>query len=77
MVHAQHAGGWAGLVLFTATWFVVASGLEAVIALGIAGSGRRIGSRGQAGFTAVSAALFLVLAGSLLAQDVLPHVLRA
>jgi threonine/homoserine/homoserine lactone efflux protein len=77
MVHAQHAGGWTGLVLFTITWFVVASGLEAVIAFGIAGSGRRIGSRGQAGFTALSAALFLILAGNLLVQDVLPHVLPA
>jgi threonine/homoserine/homoserine lactone efflux protein len=70
MVRAHEAGGWAGLVLFTVTWFVVASGLEAVIAFAVARSGRRIGNRGQAIFTAVSAVLFLGLAGLLLAKDV-------
>jgi threonine/homoserine/homoserine lactone efflux protein len=70
MVRAQEAGGWVGLVLFTVIWFVVASGLEAVIAFVVARSGHRIGHRGQAVFTAVSAVLFLGLAGLLLAKDV-------
>lgn len=74
MVRAQHLGGWTGLLLFTITLFVVASGTEALIALVIAGSGRRIGPRGQAAFTAVSAVLFVGLAGTLLVRNVLvPH----
>lgn len=72
MLAAQRSAGPAGLVLFTATWFLVASGLEAVIALAVARSGRRVGARGQAGFTAVSAVAFLGLAVTLLARDVLP-----
>jgi threonine/homoserine/homoserine lactone efflux protein len=72
MLAAQRSAGPAGLVLFTATWFVVASGLEAVIALAVARSGRRVGARGQAWFTAVSAVAFLGLAVTLLARDVLP-----
>jgi hypothetical protein len=62
------------MVLFCATWFLVASGLEAVIALGVARSGRRVGTRGQAWFTAVSAAAFLCLAVTLVARDVLPRL---
>jgi threonine/homoserine/homoserine lactone efflux protein len=72
MLAAQRSAGPAGLVLFTATWFLVASGLEAVIALAVARSGRRVGARGQAWFTAVSAVAFLGLAVTLLARDVLP-----
>jgi threonine/homoserine/homoserine lactone efflux protein len=72
MLAAQRSAGPAGLVLFTATWFLVASGLEAVIALAVARSGRRVGARGQAWFTAVSAVAFLGLAVTLLARGVLP-----
>jgi threonine/homoserine/homoserine lactone efflux protein len=72
MLAAQRVGGLAGLALFTATWFLVASGLEAVIALAVARSRRLVGPRGQAGFTAVSAAAFLGLALTLVARDVLP-----
>jgi threonine/homoserine/homoserine lactone efflux protein len=72
MLAAQRAGGAAGVVLFCATWFLVASGLEAVIALAVARSGRRVGARGQAWFTAVSAVAFLCLAATLVARDVLP-----
>jgi threonine/homoserine/homoserine lactone efflux protein len=74
MLAAQRAGGPAGLVLFTATWFLVASGLEAVIALAVARSGRLVGPRGLACFTAVSAAAFLGLALTLVARDVLPRL---
>jgi threonine/homoserine/homoserine lactone efflux protein len=74
MLAAQQAAGPAGLALFTATWFLVASGLEAVIALVVAHSGRRVGARGQAWFTAVSAVAFLGLAVTLLARDVLPRL---
>lgn len=74
MVRAEHVAGWAGVVLFTITWFVVASGIEALIALIVAGSGRRIGPRGQAAFTALSAVLFVALAVVLLMRNVLvPH----
>jgi threonine/homoserine/homoserine lactone efflux protein len=74
MLAAQRSAGPAGLALFTATWFLVASGLEAVIALAVARSGRRVGARGQAWFTAVSAVAFLGLAVTLLARDVLPRL---
>lgn len=72
MLAAQRAGGPAGLVLFTAAWFLVASGLEAVIALAVARSRRLVGPRGQAFFTAASALAFLGLAATLVARDVLP-----
>ena len=74
MLAAQNAGGTAGLVLFTVTWFVVASGLEAVIALAVARSGRRVGPRGQAWLTGISAVAFLCLALTLVARDVLPRL---
>jgi hypothetical protein len=45
-----------------------------VIALGVARSGRRVGTRGQAWFTAVSAVAFLCLAVTLVARDVLPRL---
>jgi threonine/homoserine/homoserine lactone efflux protein len=71
---AQRAGGTAGLVAFTVVWFLVASGLEAVIALVVARSGRRVGPRGQAWLTGVSALAFLCLAATLVARDVLPRL---
>ncbi len=71
MLHAYEGGGWVGLVLFTVTWFVVASGLEAVIAIVVARSRQLIGVRGQAVFSGVSALMFLLLAGSLLHLSVL------
>jgi len=74
MLAAQRAGGAAGVALFCATWFLVASGLEAVIALAVARSGRLVGARGQAGFTAASALAFVCLAATLVARDVLPRL---
>ena len=74
MLAAQRAGGAAGLVAFTVVWFLVASGLEAVIALVVARSGRRVGPRGQAWLTGVSAVAFLCLAVTLVARDVLPRL---
>ncbi|MGW1196708.1 LysE family translocator [Streptomyces sp. NPDC002536] len=70
MLQAQHLGGWHGLALFTATWFLVASGLEAVFALAVARSGRRLGARGQSLVTALSAVLFVALAATFVARDV-------
>ncbi|MCW2947522.1 MAG: hypothetical protein JWR24_4239 [Actinoallomurus sp.] len=71
MMRAQHLAGRTGMAVFTVTWFVVASGLEAVIALAVARSGRRIGRRGQGAFTGLSAVLFAVLAGMMLLRDVI------
>ncbi|WP_433181575.1 LysE family translocator [Actinoallomurus sp. CA-150999] len=68
MLRAQHLADPSGLVVFTVTWFVVASGLEAVVALVVARSGRRLGHRGQGAFTGLSAALFAVLAALMLAR---------
>lgn len=72
MLHAYHEAGWSGLVLFTVTWFLVASGLEAVIAMIVARSKNMIGMRGQAVFSGVSALMFALLAISLLRSSVLP-----
>jgi threonine/homoserine/homoserine lactone efflux protein len=74
MLAAQQAGGPAGVVLFCATWFLAASGLEAVIALAVARSGRLVGPRGQAWFTAASAVAFVCFAVTLVARDVLPRL---
>ena len=74
MLAAKEAGGAAGVVLFTATWFLVASGLEAVIAFAVARSGRVVGARGQAWLTAASAVAFLCFAATLVARDVLPSL---
>ena len=74
MLAAQQAGGPAGVALFTVTWFLVASGLEAVIALAVARSGRLVGARGQAWLTAASAVAFLCFAATLVARDVLPSL---
>ena len=74
MLAARRAAGPAGLVAFTVIWFLVASGLESVIALAVARSQRLVGGRGQAWFTAVSALAFLCLAATLVARDVLPRL---
>jgi threonine/homoserine/homoserine lactone efflux protein len=74
MLAARRAAGPAGLVAFTVIWFLVASGLESVIALAVARSHRLVGARGQAWFTASSALAFLCLAATLVARDVLPRL---
>ena len=74
LLAAERAAGPAGAVVFCVTWFLVASGLEAVIALGVARSGRLVGARGQAWMTAASAVAFLCLAVTLVARDVLPRL---
>ncbi|SDC22607.1 LysE family translocator [Actinokineospora iranica] len=74
MLRAQELGGWPGLAVFTVTWFVVASGLEAAIAYGVARSGKRVGARGQAVLTGVSALVFAGLAVVLFVRDVAPAV---
>ncbi len=74
LLAAQRAAGLAGVAAFCVSWFVVASGLETVIALGVARSGRLVGARGQAWFTAASAVAFLCLAATLVARDVLPRL---
>lgn len=70
MLRANELGGAWGLALFTLVWFVVASGLEAAIALAIARSGSAIGARGQAVFTSLSGLMFFALAGLLVVQSV-------
>jgi len=74
MLRAGQLAGAGGVILFTATWFAVASGLETLVAVAVARSGRLVGSRGLAAFTAVSALMFLLLALNLVVTDVLPHV---
>ncbi|MEV5709472.1 LysE family transporter [Actinoallomurus sp. NPDC052274] len=69
MLRAKHLAGPAGLAAFTVTWFVVASGLEAAIALAVASSGRHIGPRGQSTFTALSGVVFATLAGVMLTRS--------
>jgi threonine/homoserine/homoserine lactone efflux protein len=71
MHQARAVGGWPGVLLFTVTWFVVASGVEMVVSFAVARSRRLIGRRGLAGFGFASGALFLGLAGIFLGRDVL------
>lgn len=71
MLHAYARAGGAGLVLFTATWFIAASGLEALIALLVVHSRRLIGARGMALFNGCAALMFALLAGGLLTGNVL------
>lgn len=66
MLHAYDKAGWAGLALFTATWFVAASGLEAAIAFAVVRSKRLVGRGGLALFNGIAATLFLVLAAGLI-----------
>ncbi|MCW2865502.1 MAG: hypothetical protein JWP48_7210 [Actinoallomurus sp.] len=70
IMRAQHLAGRTGMAVFTVTWFGVASGLEAVIALAVARSGHRVGRRGQGAFTGLSALLFAALAGLMLVRAV-------
>lgn len=68
MLRAYHIAGGTGLVVFTAIWFAVASGLEAIIALIVVRTGHLVGPRGQALFNGLAAAMFWLLATSLLLQ---------
>ena len=72
MMRAQHLAGRAGLAVFTATWFTIASGLEAVIAFTVSRAGRDVGRRGQSTFTGLSAILFAALAGTMFVRNVIP-----
>lgn len=74
MIRARDIGGWTGVAVFTITWFVVASGIEAAIAFVVATSGRHVGSHGQAIFTGLFAIMFTALAVVLITRDVLPGV---
>jgi threonine/homoserine/homoserine lactone efflux protein len=74
MLHAYGQAGWPGLVIFTATWFVVASGLEAVIALAVVRSRRLIGARGMALLNGFAATMFLALAAGLIITTGLPSL---
>ncbi|MBK9712738.1 MAG: LysE family transporter [Kouleothrix sp.] len=67
MLRAYGQAGWPGLALFTAVWFVTASGLEALIALAVVRSRRLIGARGLALFNGLAAVMFLALAAGLIA----------
>jgi len=74
MLHAYTQAGWVGLALFTAVWFVTASGLEAVIALAVVKSRRMVGPRGMALFNGFAATMFIVLAVGLMASVGLPRL---
>lgn len=71
MLRVHDLGGNWGLVMFTVVWFVVASGLEAVMAYMISRSRHVIGLRGQAVFTGFSSLMFFALAITLVTQSVL------
>ena len=70
MLRAHAAAGWAGLALFTVTWFVVAMAVEAVMAGAAASSRRALSAHHLAGLNAVSCALFAFIAVSLLVRPV-------
>jgi threonine/homoserine/homoserine lactone efflux protein len=71
MTKAMQVGGKPGLVLFTCTWFGVASGLEAVVAFTVARTGRHLGARAQSVLALLSGAFFLTLAIVLFTRDVI------
>lgn len=73
MLRAYQQAGWTGLLVFTSTWFVVASGLEAAIALAVVRSRRLVGARGMALLNGFAATMFLALAVGLLATGGLPR----
>ena len=62
ILRAQHLAGRTGMAVFTVTWFGVASGLEAVIALAVARSGHLVGRRGQRTLPGQSGLLLATLA---------------
>jgi threonine/homoserine/homoserine lactone efflux protein len=68
MLRAFDASGWPGLLLFTATWFVVAMAIEAIIALAVVRGRRAAAPRTLAASSAAAAAVFVVLAGTLVIQ---------
>jgi threonine/homoserine/homoserine lactone efflux protein len=74
MLHAERAGGAAGLMLFLVTWFATALGIEAALALAVARSRHRVGPRGLAVLNAGAAALFVMLAVLLVAHEVVPRL---
>jgi threonine/homoserine/homoserine lactone efflux protein len=71
MIRAQHLAGRTGLAVFTVTWFTVASGVEAIVALAVSRAGHNFSHRGQGAFTALSAILFAALAGMMLVRNVI------
>jgi threonine/homoserine/homoserine lactone efflux protein len=70
MLQTYGSAGWVGLALFTATWFIAASGLEAIIALVVVRSRRLVGARGMALFNGFAATMFLALAGGLILSSI-------
>jgi len=68
MLRSYHLAGVWGLGVFTVTWFVVASGLEAVVAWVVVSSGRMVGHRAQALFNGFAAVMFLVLASMIVTR---------
>lgn len=74
MLHAQQAGGTGGLAGFLAVWFAAAIAIEAGLALAVAKSRHRVGSRGLAVLNLGAAASFLVLAALLVHSDVVPRL---
>jgi threonine/homoserine/homoserine lactone efflux protein len=71
MLQANRLAGVVGLVVFTVTWFVVAMAVEAAVGLIAARGGKLVGTRGLAAVNACSAALFLGIAGRLVAGALL------
>ena len=70
MLKSYQLAGWGGMVLFTITWFVAASGLEAIIALAVVRSRQLVGARGMALFNGFAATMFIALAGGLMISNI-------
>jgi threonine/homoserine/homoserine lactone efflux protein len=66
MLRVYTTSGWPGMLLFTVTWFLVAMGVELVIAIGVARSRKLLSQRALAGVQAASAATFVAVAATLL-----------
>ncbi|HEY8601517.1 MAG TPA: LysE family transporter [Thermomicrobiales bacterium] len=73
LLRARQIGAWGGVALLVIIWFGTLLILEVLLALLVTRTGRALGGRGQACCSVGVALLFLALAGTFLARNVLPH----
>lgn len=73
LLRARQIGAWGGVLLLVVIWFSTALILEVILALLVTRTGRALGRRGQACCSVGVALLFLALAGTLFARNILPY----
>lgn len=73
LLRARQIAAWGGVVLLVIIWFSTLLVLEVLLALLVTRTRRALGRRGQASCSVGVAFLFLALAGTLFARNVLPY----